>query len=35
MKGVLSQKSCPDPTAFERANYLRTLSSFGNTATLE
>lgn len=35
MKGVLSQKSCPDPTAFERANYLRTLSSFGKTATLE
>ncbi|MFC1553997.1 dihydroorotate dehydrogenase-like protein [candidate division KSB1 bacterium] len=28
MKGSLSQKSCPDPAAFERANYLQTLQSF-------
>jgi dihydroorotate dehydrogenase (fumarate) len=25
MKGSLSQKSCPDPSAFERANYMKTL----------
>lgn len=28
MKGSLSQKSCPDPTAFERANYMKTLKSY-------
>jgi dihydroorotate dehydrogenase (fumarate) len=28
MRGILSQKSCPDPQAFERANYMKTLSSF-------
>ncbi len=26
--GVMSQKSCPDPKAFERANYIRTLQSY-------
>ncbi|MGA2265030.1 MAG: dihydroorotate dehydrogenase-like protein [Phycisphaerae bacterium] len=35
MKGVLSQKSVPDPEAFERANYMKTLQSFGLTATKE
>ena len=25
MKGSISQKSCPDPAAFERANYMKTL----------
>jgi dihydroorotate dehydrogenase (fumarate) len=35
MRGVLSQHNCPDPAAFERANYMRTLASFGMTATLE
>jgi len=35
MKGVLSQKSCPEPAAFERANYMKTLNRFGPTATLE
>ena len=28
MKGSLSQKSCPEPTAFERANYMKALTSF-------
>jgi dihydroorotate dehydrogenase (fumarate) len=28
MKGSLSQRHCPDPSAFERAGYLRTLASF-------
>ncbi|KPK93752.1 dihydroorotate dehydrogenase [bacterium SM23_31] len=28
MKGSLSQKACPDPAAFERANYMKTLRSY-------
>ena len=28
MRGTMSQKSCPDPQAFERANYMRTLGSY-------
>lgn len=28
MKGCLSQKSCPDPTAFERANYMKAVKSY-------
>jgi dihydroorotate dehydrogenase (fumarate) len=28
MKGSLSQKNCPDPGAFERANYVKTLVNF-------
>ncbi len=28
MKGSMSQKSCADPAAFERANYMRTLQSY-------
>lgn len=28
LRGVLSQKSSPDPQAFERANYMKTLGSF-------
>ncbi len=35
MRGVLSQANCPEPAAFERANYMKTLQSFDNTATLE
>ncbi len=35
MKGILSQKSCPEPAAFERANYMKTLQSFGWTPTRE
>ena len=27
-RGSLSQEHCPDPTAFERAGYMRTLASF-------
>lgn len=28
MKGSLSQRACPDPSAFERANYMKTLNSY-------
>jgi len=35
MRGVLSQKSCPEPAAFERANYMKALQSYGKTATRE
>jgi dihydroorotate dehydrogenase (fumarate) len=28
MIGSLSQKCCPEPTAFERANYMKTLQSY-------
>ncbi len=28
MKGSLSQQSCPDPDAFERANYMKTLATY-------
>lgn len=35
MKGVMSQKDCPDPAAFERANYMKTLTSYGLTSTFE
>lgn len=28
MKGSLSQKSCPDPSAFERANYMKALQRY-------
>jgi len=27
-KGIMSQKNCPDPSAFERAQYVRGLSSY-------
>ena len=30
MKGSLSQKSCAEPSAFERANYMKTLRSYKN-----
>jgi dihydroorotate dehydrogenase (fumarate) len=30
MKGSLSQQSCPDPDAFERANYMKALQSFAS-----
>jgi dihydroorotate dehydrogenase (fumarate) len=35
MKGVLSQKNCAEPAAFERANYMKALNTFGPTATAE
>ena len=28
LKGSLSQKNCEDPSAFERAQYMRAISSF-------
>ena len=28
MKGSLSQKSCPEPGAFERANCMKVLNSY-------
>jgi dihydroorotate dehydrogenase (fumarate) len=28
IKGIMSQKNCPDPTAFERAQYTRSLSTY-------
>ena len=28
LKGIMSQKNCPDPTAFERAQYMRALSTY-------
>jgi len=28
LKGSMSQKSCPDPSSFERAQYMRALSTF-------
>ena len=28
MKGSMSQRTCPDPAAFERANYMKTLNSY-------
>ena len=28
IKGIMSQKNCPDPSAFERAQYVRGLSTY-------
>ena len=28
MKGALSQRSCPEPAAFERANYMKALTGY-------
>jgi dihydroorotate dehydrogenase (fumarate) len=28
MQGSMSQKSCPEPAAFERAHYMRALTSY-------
>jgi dihydroorotate dehydrogenase (fumarate) len=35
MRGAMSQAKCPEPAAFERANYMKTLNSYGPTMTLE
>ena len=35
LKGIMSQQSCAEPAAFERANYMKTLNSFGGGSTLE
>jgi len=32
LKGSMSQKSCPDPSSFERAQYMRALSTYRPTA---
>jgi dihydroorotate dehydrogenase (fumarate) len=31
IKGIMSQKNCPDPTVFERAQYMRALSTYSAT----
>lgn len=28
LKGNMSQRNCPDPTAFERDNYMKVLTSY-------
>jgi dihydroorotate dehydrogenase (fumarate) len=28
LRGSMSQARCPDPTAYERVNYMKTLASF-------
>ena len=33
LKGSVSQKNCPDPSAFERAQYMRALSTYPRPAT--
>jgi dihydroorotate dehydrogenase (fumarate) len=33
LKGRLSQQNCPDPTAFERAQYIRTVGTFSRPST--
>jgi dihydroorotate dehydrogenase (fumarate) len=30
VKGIMSQQNCPDPSAFERAQYVRGLSSYAS-----
>jgi dihydroorotate dehydrogenase (fumarate) len=35
MKGVLSQKNCAEPAAFERANYMKSLNAISGTSTFE
>lgn len=32
MRGSMSRANCPDPTAYERANYMRTLMTYATTA---
>lgn len=31
LRGSLSQRNCPDPAAFERANYVKTITSYSST----
>jgi dihydroorotate dehydrogenase (fumarate) len=33
LKGSMSQKNCPDPSAFERAQYMRALSTYPTSDT--
>ena len=30
MQGSMNQASCPDPVAFERGNYMRTLNAYSS-----
>ncbi len=30
LEGIMSQQNCPDPSAFERAQYVRGLSSYAS-----
>ena len=30
MKGSMSQRNCPDPAAFERGNYVKTIQSYSS-----
>ena len=34
MKGIMSQKSCPAPEAFERANYMKVLGDYKGETTV-
>jgi len=34
MRGSMSQRAVPDPSAFERANYMKALTSFDNRLRL-
>jgi dihydroorotate dehydrogenase (fumarate) len=33
LKGSMSQKNCPDPSAFERAQYMRALATYPTANT--
>jgi dihydroorotate dehydrogenase (fumarate) len=33
IKGIMSQKDCAEPTVFERAQYMRALSSYPKSQT--
>jgi len=35
MKGVMSQRSCPEPAAYERGHYVQALTRYGMTSTYE
>jgi dihydroorotate dehydrogenase (fumarate) len=35
MRGTMSQRNCPEPSAYERGNYIKALTSYGVTATFE
>jgi dihydroorotate dehydrogenase (fumarate) len=32
LKGSMSRENCPDPTAFQRGNYMKALTSFTGMA---
>jgi len=32
---VMSQRNCPEPSAYERGNYIKVLTSYGPTSTFE